>query len=412
MATEFADSRLGCGGCRFEGLPRTQDMENGPVKLLQKILFPTDFGTASQHTGLVVANLAKRLNSELILLHVVPGFAEDLPIPMERAKEASRRRLSQLKADLEKEGVAVSGEIVTNGVPFEEIIRCAFEQDANVIVIGAVGASEGAEERLGTTAEHIIRKATRPVWVVKNDSAAVVSKILCAVDYSAASARALKNAIHLARAFGAELSVLTVIRPLARFSVYGLTEAERKQVMAQQENDFHTFLKDFDFHDVNWSKLTREGKPHREIVACASERAVDLLVMGSVGRTGVARILLGSVAARVTRELPCSVVTVKTEDVIRPAFEATLLDIKSSFAEGKRLLAKGSAQEAKRQFRQCVTIDPMFAPGWEGLAEANKRLGNEYESSESNARAQLIRRELWERQAELEIRLRRGRGRD
>lgn len=382
------------------------------MRILQKILFPTDFGASAEHAIGTVVKLASTFNSQLILLHVIPGFAEDLPVPMEQAREASARHLDRLKSRLEKQGVVVGAEIVTNGSLFDQIAHFAYEQDVNVIVIGSGGtAGDEHGHRTGTTVERVIRKATRPVWVVR-EAVTALEKILCPVDFSPASERALKNAIHLSRAFGAELFVLNVVKHLAGFALYGLTEREREHALGQQEETFQEFLKDFDLHSVNWSKSIREGKPHREIIACAKEWPADLLVMGSVGRTGLSKILLGSVAARVLKEMPCSVVTVKTEDVIRQQFEEDLRDIKSSFAEGMRLLGEGQPQQAKRCFHRCVAVDPMFAPGWEGLAEANKRLGNEYECVESRETAQLIRRQLWEKQVDLEIRLRKGRRRD
>ena len=378
------------------------------MKLIDRILFPTSLAAVSEPVAEMVAALAKTFSSEVDLLHVIPGLAEDLPIPMDQAREISGHHLDQLRLQLEKEGVTVGATIIKNGVLFDEIVRCAYEQDVNVIVIGSGDASgAGSGAHLGTTAEVVIRKATRPVWVVKYGSATTVDRILCPVDFSPASARALKNAILLSRSFGAELTVLNVIRPLTRFAVYGFTEDGGSQAMEQQEEKLQAFLNDFDFHDVSWAEVIQVGRPHREIVDCARERGIDLLVMGSVGRTGLSKTLLGSVATKVVREVPCSVVTVKTEDVIRPHFEESIRELKGSFAEAVRLMEKGRAKEAKRQFHQCVAIDPMFAPAWEGLAEANRLLGNEYESAESKATAQLIRRQLWEKQVDFEIRLRR-----
>jgi hypothetical protein len=129
--------------------------------------------------------------------------------------------------------------------------------------------------------------------------------------------------------------------------------------------------------------------------------------MGSVGEAKLSKILLGSVAAKVTRQLPCSTVTVKVEDAIRMRYESDLADVKACFSEGKELLSDGFANEALRQFERCVSIDPLFAPGWEKMAEANAQLGRNFESGVCEEHAKYIRQRLWETQVETEIRSRR-----
>lgn len=82
---------------------------------------------------------------------------------------------------------------------------------------------------------------------------------------------------------------------------------------ASDESRFMRFLEGFDFRDVDWSKVVRKGKAHEEILATSKEMGMDLLVMGSVGRIELPRILMGSVAERVIREMPCSIVTFKSQ---------------------------------------------------------------------------------------------------
>ena len=81
------------------------------------------------------------------------------------------------------------------------------------------------------------------------------------------------------------------------------------------ESRFDRFLERFDFQNVNWTRAVEKGQAHEEILAFSRKRGADLLVMGSVGRTALNRILIGSVAEKVIRELPCSVVTFKAERV-------------------------------------------------------------------------------------------------
>ncbi len=69
-----------------------------------------------------------------------------------------------------------------------------------------------------------------------------------------------------------------------------------------------------------WQKEVREGAPDREIVAAAQEHEADVICMGSTGRTGLIRVLMGSVTRHVLQDLPCSLLTVKDEHLIEEPF--------------------------------------------------------------------------------------------
>ena len=127
-------------------------------------------------------------------------------------------------------------------------------------------------------------------------------------------------------------------------------------------------------------------------------------MMGSVGRTGLARALLGSVAEKVARELPCSIMTVKGEDFVRLQLLGEIEDIREHVEQAERLLEKGFAKEALGELRHCIARDPMYAPAWEGAAAAHERLGNQREAEQCRQRSAEIVRALWDRRIEAEIR--------
>jgi len=181
------------------------------MKLLEKILVATDFERASKDAFQMAFVLAKEFHSEIILIHVVP---EVRGYPMSRGKIRKKviEKLKQMEIDLRKKGVSSVETIVRFGIPFERIIEHSEELDVNLIVIGS-----GEKEKqfpLGTTAERIIIYANKPVLVVKRGSSQLIRKILCPIDFSETSERALKNAIHLSKTFQAHLIVLTVFEPL------------------------------------------------------------------------------------------------------------------------------------------------------------------------------------------------------
>ena len=342
--------------------------------------------------------VAKQFNSEICLLHVMPGTVDFCSNVRGMFMKKVDDRLQEIAEQIRAEGIQGVETVVDNGVPFDQIDKHATERDVNVIIMGAGKSADGGPFRLGTTAARIRRKATKPVWIVKPGASPQINKILCPVDCSKSSGRALKNAIHLSRRFPAELTVLTVVQGLPDYyERFGEVAAEAEEASAQEQlPQFEQFLGDFDFHDVSWNKVIRYGKPYREILAVARETKSDLLVMGSVGRTGLSRILMGGVARRVALEMPCSIVTVKSEHAIRLRLDAEIADIAAHLKQGQELLERGFPEEALSQFQHCIAKDMMYAPAWEGLAAAHRRLDHEEEAEKCKERARSIVQHLWD----------------
>lgn len=375
------------------------------MKLLEKILLATDFSQAAGSALQMAGYVARAFNSQLMLVHVIPE-TQDISLAMDTVKNTVTKQLEEIKIEIDKEGIEVAQTTVLSGTPFDQIIQQANINDVNVIIIGS-GEKEREEEfRLGITAERLIRRSNKPVWVVKKGSHPVIKRILCPVDFSETSGRALSNAIHLARNFQSELTVMTVIQDLwwAYPSVSNVAAQQQGLYMKQKEPEFKRFLGKFDFYNVNWNKVVREGKPHEEILTIAREMQSDLLVMGSVGKTGLERIFMGSVAEKVVREMPCSVVTVKSEHAIRLRLEGQIADIKTHFKEGTELLEKGFPEEAIRRFEYCINKNMMLPEAWEGLAAAHAHLGHQEAAEKYKQEAKYIRQRLWEMQVEAEAR--------
>jgi nucleotide-binding universal stress UspA family protein len=138
---------------------------------------------------------------------------------------------------------------------------------------------------------------------------APIHTILHPTDFSEQAAYALQLACSLARDYGARLVVLHVFRPPV---VYGeglippdlgsLKEEERDQLQRLQVPDV----------GVRAERRLADGDPAAETIRAARELGADLIVMGTHGRTGLGRLLMGSVAEQVVRKAPCPVLTVKT----------------------------------------------------------------------------------------------------
>jgi nucleotide-binding universal stress UspA family protein len=366
------------------------------MKLLEKILVGMDFERASKDALQMALFLAKEFHSEIILIHVVP---EIKGYPMLRGKISKKvmKKLKQMEMDLRKNGISTVETIVRFGIAFERIFEHSEELDVNLIVIGS-GEKE-KKFQLGTTAERVMIYADKPVLVVRQGARPLIRKIFCPVDFSEASKRALMNALQLSRTFEAHLTVLTVFEPLlSSFFGPGRTpgESKEKDLIKRQKHQYARFLRGFESENLKWAKTIRRGKPHEEILKAIRETQPDLLVMGSQGRTGLSRLLMGSTTERVVREMPCSVITLKQEHIIRFPLEKEVADIETHFRKGKELLNKQLMEEAVSQFEYCIRKDSLYIPAWEGMAAAYRHMGKIKEAERCDEMAAYIRNHLWE----------------
>ena len=145
-----------------------------------------------------------------------------------------------------------------------------------------------------------------------------LSRICCALDFSETSRLAMAEAAELARRCGAELTLLHVRSPLAQVSSAELLVPARAleelaQVdLARDLAVWRTEAERIATTGVRTVLLT--GDPATEILRHARAHGVDLLVVGTHGRTGLRRFVLGSVAEHVVRQAPCPVMVVRPKE--------------------------------------------------------------------------------------------------
>ena len=144
-----------------------------------------------------------------------------------------------------------------------------------------------------------------------------MSRILCPVDFSAFSARALQSAAGLAQRFDARLMVLHIVPQTQSYDPGAVTVAPpimANPVLCQLvRQDLARFVAEAIGPGAPVELVAREGEPWREILSVASRLTVDLIVMGTHGRGGFEYLLMGSVAQKVLSRASCPVITVAHE---------------------------------------------------------------------------------------------------
>jgi len=145
-------------------------------------------------------------------------------------------------------------------------------------------------------------------------TSAPFKRILLPTDFSGFSAQALRHALALARKFDARLKVVHVIQGFYPVGDAMLAAAPPAEGRKMAESDTHAFMAGARDAGIDYDLEIREGNPWREILAAAAQMPADLVVMGTHGRSGPERFLLGSVAEKLSHRLPCPVMTVGHEE--------------------------------------------------------------------------------------------------
>jgi nucleotide-binding universal stress UspA family protein len=309
-------------------------------------------------------------------------------------RQWAQQRLQEVADQLKDQGVTVAESIIEPGHPTDLIVRTAQEIDADLVLIGAGERNREDTFTPGPIAEAVLERAEQPVLAIRPGSPEPrFKKILCPVDFSSVSDRGLRNAIGLARVFGSQLTVLTVIPPVRwLFAAAETGRISSAQVEHEQSwrNEFDRFLLGVEFGDVNWERSVRTGVPSEEIIGWADEQRPDLIVMGATGRTGLVRVLLGSVTRRVMQRLPCSLLTVKAEDAVSELLEDDLRNIKLLMAEGRGFMAAQDYVPALRKFRQILARNPFDLEALSSLADAHEKLGHKEKAERCRRRLGML----------------------
>ena len=140
---------------------------------------------------------------------------------------------------------------------------------------------------------------------------------LVPIDFSEYADQALAYAIRLASTLDAQLTLLHVMQPLPMAGVdMGVTlpATYLQEVEAEVQRSMEAALARVTAAGLTGEQVVLYGVPFQEIIGTAKARQVDLIIMGTHGRTGLLHVLLGSVAEKVVRLAPCSVLVVRQAD--------------------------------------------------------------------------------------------------
>jgi tetratricopeptide (TPR) repeat protein len=172
-------------------------------------------------------------------------------------------------------------------------------------------------------------------------------------------------------------------------------EKENKTLKRKQEKEFNSFLKQFQLDGIKHNIEVRNGEPYLEILKYIKSNNIDLLLMGTTGKTGLSRLLMGSVTEKVTRELPCSFITTKSKDITDSYFESNLKSIESILNSARSSFKEKQYENALEKYTIALKQYPDSIPIILGLIEVNKALGNDGQVSHYQEYAQEVVKRVW-----------------
>lgn len=297
---------------------------------LNRILVASDKGPQAEGVYASAFELARRFGSEIHVLHVSPateaGFRSRKAPP-----EVAAQREAGVDPDGERALAVIEVEVESSSVPWA-IIGYAEEQEIDLIVLGGSGNQGLGLRRLGGVAGPVVRYSRCAVLTVRGPFPEHGSRrILVPVDLSPACRVHLAVAKELATVFGATVDLFTAIEQLPYPTTFGMGVAIglEQEVFRRWEPRLRALFEEIPGPPIPYEVHLRAGPAGQEIIDFALKTAPDLIVIGTHGRTGLRRLVLGSVAEAVVYRALAATLTVKTfgRPLLREAPPASIADV-------------------------------------------------------------------------------------
>ena len=237
------------------------------------------------------------------------------------AADKAQSVLEELVAKAEADGIKTHAALA-QGKAWEEIIRHVQKHGNDLVVVGTRDPGLASRLLYGSTGIRLLRFCPSPVWVTKPGANWDDLEILVASDFSEVSQDALELGVRAARMTGARLRVLHAVAHSTdrRMRHTGLRDDEIKQYYESLKRDaeakLHEQLAQTDYRTVEAGVIVdvKEGPADMVILSSIEEHKIDLLIMGTIARRGLAGMLIGNTAENLLPQLPCAILAIKPRD--------------------------------------------------------------------------------------------------
>lgn len=269
-------------------------MSNPTPKTLEKvdkILLAVDGSDSCEGAIKASINLTKMFQSKLYVVSVAvePELKEILDVypleAVERIEHKTLEYLDAIKKRLEAENLDCETIFRKGPEPYKCILEEAAKNDVNLIIMGRRGRTRFTRALMGSVTARTIGEAFCPVLIVTKDAEIRLDKVLLATDGSVYSMFAAYEAVNLLKQTKGTLLILSV--------------AKREENIPAAEESVRLVKEIAEKEGIENEGLILMGEPFEMIIKTAEEKNVGIIVMGCYGKTGIEKILIGSVTERV-----------------------------------------------------------------------------------------------------------------
>ncbi|PKG53283.1 MULTISPECIES: universal stress protein [Olleya] len=273
---------------------------------MKKLLVPTDFSKEAENAVQVAAQLARKHDCEIILLHMLElpfNNLADTPSMSELPEAVYFMKLAHKEFETLLQKDYLKGLTVHEAVDFNEIATGILEtcnnHDIDLIVMGSHG-SEGIKELfIGSNTEKVIRTSNTPVLVIKNEHAHFdIKEFVFASDFKNDNKETYQQAVKLANLFEAKMHLLNVNTP----SNFTTTAASKVRMMEFIDNNT------FDNYTIN---IYNDDTIEKGILNFSKIVNADLIGISTHGRQGIAHFFNGSISEDLVNHAKRPVITFK-----------------------------------------------------------------------------------------------------
>jgi len=273
---------------------------------MKRILVPTDFSQHAEDALRVASQIAKKNNSEIILLHMLelPQQSNDaivggtsIPETMLFMKKANET-LDEVASKEYLEGIPVT-EIVKKDKPIHGITQISKDYDVNLIIMGSHGSSGVEELLIGSNTEKVVRNSEIPVLVIKKNIPNFnASNIVFASDFSEEAKKPFEKLLNFTKLFDSKLHLVTICTP----NSFKPTHVSEKAM-----SDFVS-----EFNITNYTtQIYNDTNIEKGIINFSNRIDADVIGMCTHGRTGFAHFFNGSISEGLVNHAVKPVITLK-----------------------------------------------------------------------------------------------------
>ena len=293
---------------------KTDTSKRTDVGRYRKILVAVDSSDSAKNAFRQACRIVREDKSWITVITTIPIYPDQFDVLSIKEKVSRRLReeggeiISGIMEIANQEDVYIQTRI-EEGAPFQTIIDIAEEGGYDLIVMGRHGISRLERALVGSVTARVIGHSRRDVLVVPGNTAIGWKTIVLATDGSRYSTAAREKAINLAHSYGGAIKAVSVVDITDEF--YTQAPELLENLIKEAKGFVENIRQKAEDSDVKVETLVREGETYRVITDLAKKEGADVIVMGSHGRTGVKRLLMGSVTEKVIGYAACPVLVVK-----------------------------------------------------------------------------------------------------